>query len=437
MNFLNVKKAIRYCKKNGLVSTYYTIRERMGQKKEPYAFFGVSEDAYEGQKMVVFSKQPMISILVPVYETRKEHFREMIQSVILQSYGKWELILADASPTNSLEKIVTELGDSRICYHKVATNQGISVNTNEALSLANGDFIALLDHDDVLTKDALFEMMLVLQEHRVKGKPISFLYSDEDKGNYNLTKFFEPHRKLAFNYDLFLSNNYICHFAMVSTGLAKELKFRSEYDGAQDYDFFLRVVASVPREEIAHVSKVLYHWRCHKGSTAVNPESKMYAYEAGRRAVADFLQKKGIEEVEVVHTEHLGFYGVEYGHDFFSKRKDVGARGGFYYKRNKIAGGAWDESGNLLYRGLHKNYSGTMHRAILQQDVAVLDIRTIQVAPEYKELRESLLQQYGITQDSQMETIEKASIELSNEIKREGKLLLLDAKFGLRNKMGY
>lgn len=427
----NSKKAIRYLKKNGLPSTYYAIKERLLRKETPYVFVDVSQQEYSRQCNTIFEYEPLISILVPAYETKPEHLRQMIQSVIVQSYGKWELILADASSSKKVEEVVREYEDPRIRYYPVIENRGIAENTNVALSYATGDYCSLLDHDDVITKDALYEVVEDINGYLECSILLEMIYSDEDKCDEDMEQFYEPHIKPDFNYDLFLSNNYICHFATIRTETLRKLEFRGEYNGAQDYDVFLRVVSSVTQNEIAHIPKILYHWRCHSDSTAVNPDSKIYAYEAGKCAIEDFLtQQKICARVE--HTRHLGFYRIEYREDLFEQRKDLVAVGGFTYKKNKIVSGAYDTNHKVMYEGLPKYYSGYMNRAMLQQNVFALDIRTMRLCEEYEPIYEEILEEYEVKKEElhfeSEDRIKEISIAFGLEIlkKTYGKEFLLD-----------
>ena len=172
----------------------------------------------------------------------------------------------------------------------------------------------------------------------------------------------------------------------------KELGFRKEYDGAQDHDLVLRAAELLMNreEEIVYVPGVLYHWRCHTLSTAENPQSKMYAYEAGRRAVEDFCRRRGWK-VQVLHTKHLGFFRVVYEGDIFEQREDLGAVGGRILAGNRISGGAYTADGEVLYKGLHKHYSGYMKRAVLQQDVDAVDVRLIRVRKELLPILEDVM----------------------------------------------
>ena len=248
---------------------------------------------------------PLFSIVVPLYRTPKGYLKELIESIEAQTYVKWELCLADGSPDNKLEMLVKSYQDERIKYRYIGENLGISGNTNKAVEMATGDFIVLCDHDDLITPDALFEFTKEI----VADKEVDSIYSDEDKIDEKSYDVFDPNFKPDFNIDMLRSQNYICHLYGVRRELVEKYgMFNSEYDGAQDYDFILRM--SEHSRKIAHVAKILYHWRTHQGSTALNPESKMYAYDAGARAIgahyARVLPEIQIERIENGYT--LGMY---------------------------------------------------------------------------------------------------------------------------------
>ena len=199
-----------------------------------------------------------------------------------------------------------QLKDSRIRYEILKENKSIAENSNAAMEMATGDFVGLLDHDDTLEPNALYEVARKICE----DDRVDVVYTDEDKINSKGTKHLTPNMKPDFNLDLLRSNNYICHLFVVRRILMEKVGgFRKEFDGAQDYDFILRCTEEA--EKIAHVHKVLYHWRTHEKSTSDNPESKIYAFHAGRRAVEAHLQRLGIQ-AEVEETCDLGYYRVKY-----------------------------------------------------------------------------------------------------------------------------
>ena len=256
------------------------------------------------QRKKKFRYSPCISIVIPLYNTPIVYLEELLQSVIGQSYENWELCLADGSTNREIQEYIQGKyhQEKRIKYSYLEKNGGISANTNAALELATGEYIMLSDHDDVLERDALFCIAELLQGQN----PPEIVYTDEDKVTMDGKKYFDPHFKPDFNLDLLRSNNYICHiFVAAKSVIEKAGTFRSEYDGAQDYDFILRCCECA--KGIAHIPRVLYHWRSHPNSTAGNPASKMYAYENGRRAVEAHYQRLGIK-AEVQMTEDWGRY---------------------------------------------------------------------------------------------------------------------------------
>ena len=261
----------------------------------------------ENQKNTKFKIQPKISIVVPVYNTPKKFFEELVKSLQKQTYSNWELCLADGSPEPIEYMKEYPKKDNRIKYKIIGENKGISGNTNEALTLATGDFIGLLDHDDLLPAFSLYEVVKAINE-----KPsVEFLYSDEDKletakgPRYGV--FFKP----DFSPYTLNSANYICHFSIFKKELMDKLGgFRSEYDGSQDFDIVAR--ASELTENIVHIPKVLYHWRAHKNSTAQNSDSKPYAFEIGKKVIKDHIKRSLDTDVEVTDGLTPGSYEIKY-----------------------------------------------------------------------------------------------------------------------------
>lgn len=233
----------------------------------------------------------------------------MIDSLLAQTYGNWELCIANGSPEDSAMKKVLEeytKKDSRIRVSELTENKGIAGNTNAALEMAQGEFVGLLDHDDLLAPNALYEIVRALDEDR----NLDAVYTDEDKVTTELDEHFQPHLKPDFNLDLLRSNNYICHFFVVRRSIVQKVGgFCQEFDGAQDHDFIFRCIETA--EKVGHIPEILYHWRTHKASTADNPASKMYAFDAGKRAIEAHLKRTGTEGI-VSHTPDLGFFRVKY-----------------------------------------------------------------------------------------------------------------------------
>ena len=396
----NLKKTYYYLKRNGVMQTIGAALERVQAPYfADYKYVSPTMQELENQRKKTWENPVYFSVVVPAYETKEKFLTVLIDSMLEQTYPYWELVIADASNTAIVKKQCEKYQDKRICYYALEKNKGISENTNQGLEKATGDYIGLLDHDDYLTPDALFEMANAIEKGKKQNREYGLLYSDEDKCDENGEHFYEPHFKTDFNLDMFLTNNYICHFCVMKKELMQELKFRKEYDGAQDYDIFLRAVAKLweqnPKveESICHVPKVLYHWRCHNDSTAANPQSKAYAYDAGKRALQDFVNSRAWDAT-VEELAHVGFYKVVYQGGIWNQRKDIIAVGKKQIRGGKIVSGAYDKQGNLLYEGLPFCYSGYIHRAVLAQNVAMLDYKSWQVNPKYQELVQEIMDKY-------------------------------------------
>lgn len=308
-----IRKGFRYMKHYGPKEFWIRLHERFEPEEVPYGpwyrAYIPTEETLETQRKQKFDYSPLISIAVPAYQTPVEFLRQMIESLIVQTYSNWELCIVNASPDNEeMQKVLAEYsaGDSRVRFCNLKENLGIAENTNRAFAMAKGEFVGLLDHDDLLAPNALYEIVKILQDH----PQADALYTDEDKVTTELDEHFQPHLKSDFNLDLLRSNNYICHFFVVRKSIVEKTGgFRKEFDGAQDYDFIFRCTENAG--EVLHVPEILYHWRTHKASTADNPASKMYAFEAGKRAIEAHLERTGTKG-EVSHTQDLGFYRVKY-----------------------------------------------------------------------------------------------------------------------------
>ena len=271
----------------------------------------LSEEDILNQKKTKFRRKPKISIVVPLYNTPEDLFRELIFNLYRQTYTNWELCLADGS-ASELEYIKKMCKDKRIKYKYLGKNLGISGNSNEGLKMVTGDWVALLDHDDLLKQDALYEIVKTINE-----KPNArFIYTDEDKITNIDNIRFDAHFKPDFSPDYLRGNNYICHFSVFKKELMDKLEgFRDEYNGAQDLDIILRMTEIVDEKDIIHIPKVLYHWRVWETSTAGNPEIKLYAYESGRKAVEDHINRIGLKGTVERDPEMYGVYRVKYDVD--------------------------------------------------------------------------------------------------------------------------
>lgn len=265
-----------------------------------------SKQKLEKQKKEKFKINPKISIVVPLYNTPKKFFDELVECLKGQTYSNWELCLADGSPT-PIEYIKDYLKDGRIKYKIIGENKGISGNTNEAITLVTGDYIGLLDHDDLLPKFSLYEVVKKINEN----PDVEFIYTDEDKlekkDGQRYGVFFKP----DFSPYTLNSANYICHFSIFKKELMDKLGgFKSEYDGSQDYDIVAR--ASEITDKIEHIPKVLYHWRVHQNSTAGNSDSKPYAFEVGKKVIKDHIKRAYDIDASVEDGLTPGSYEVKY-----------------------------------------------------------------------------------------------------------------------------
>lgn len=308
-----VQKGLRYLKHYGIKEFWIRLHERFEPEEIPYEpwyeAYVPDETVLQKQRKRKFSAKPRISIVVPAYRTPVGFLCQMMDSLLMQTYSNWELCIANGSPEDEeMQKVLKGYAekDRRIRFQNLEENLGIAENTNAAFKMAEGEFVGLLDHDDLLAPNALYEVVYALEEN----PEADVVYTDEDKVTTDLKEHFQPHLKPDFNLDLLRSNNYICHFFLVRRNIVEKAGgFRREFDGAQDYDFIFRCVESA--RKVVHVPEILYHWRTHKASTADNPASKMYAFEAGKRAIEAHL-KRTETEGEVSHTPDLGFYRVKY-----------------------------------------------------------------------------------------------------------------------------
>jgi glycosyltransferase involved in cell wall biosynthesis len=244
-------------------------------------------------KIASFNVRPLISILMPVYKTNHEWLIDAIESVIGQTYPNWELCIADdASQDSRLREILKGYStkDSRIKLHFSEVNEHISAASNHALTLASGEWVGLLDHDDLLDKNAL----LWIADSINASPNASLIYSDEAKIDEYGNKF-EPYFKPDWNRDLFYSQNYICHFGVYKASILMQIGgFRVGFEGAQDYDLALRFIEQIPESEIVHVPRLLYYWRAHQLSTAQSGSAKNYAKTAGQRVLQEHLDRLGV-----------------------------------------------------------------------------------------------------------------------------------------------
>ena len=362
-----VEVAWDYFKEHGFRALYQKTIHRLKGIQEDYDYNEwykkqkVTEAELQEQRNTTLPVQPKFSIVIPVYETPEKFLRKMLKSIQDQTYGNFEVCVADATPydkydrsqaNGKLPKEVLEefrKADPRFRYEILEKNQGISDNTNAAIEMATGDYIVLADHDDELELNALFECAKAINEH----PKVDVIYSDEDKIDFEDTYYFEPHFKTDYNPDLLRSVNYVCHLLVLKRELldaiaetdeaGHKIYERKAYDGAQDHDLILRATEKAQEREseeiggdlanlsdadkkllkegrftssrIYHIQKALYHWRSHQASTAQHPEAKLYAFDAGARAVYDHCKRLGLPVKKVEKGITYGFYHTIYDNE--------------------------------------------------------------------------------------------------------------------------
>ena len=349
-----VEVAWEYFQKHGLRALFKKSVHKIQNIQDDYDYnewykkvrITDEELAKQRESAADFAMQPTFSIVIPVYATPEKFLRRMLDSIREQTYPKFEVYLVDATPYAKIQhdpaqgrtpqEVLAEYAaaDSRFRYETLAENLGIAENTNAAIRMATGDFIVLADHDDELEPQALYECVRAINAH----PDVQVLYSDEDKVDFEDIYYFEPHFKTDFNPDLLRSVNYICHLFVARRSLldaiaetvadGRKIYERSAYDGAQDYDLILRATEKAQAMEpsfnaldqtllrqgrftssnIIHIPMVLYHWRAHQASTAQHPEAKLYAFEAGARAVYDHCKRIGLPIQKVEQGITYGFY---------------------------------------------------------------------------------------------------------------------------------
>ncbi len=353
VNWETVEVSLEYLRENGIRALWKKAVHKIKGIEEDYEYNEwrkkclITERELEAQRKTEFPVRPLFSIAIPAFKTSEKFLRRMLDSIRKQTYPHFEVCVADATPYDGLfwdkkngklpREVLEEYAemDSRFRFQVLGENLGISDNTNAAIRMASekADFIVLADHDDELAPEALYECARTVNE----CPGVKVIYSDEDKIDFGTAVFFEPHFKTDYNPDLLRSVNYICHLFVVERGLldsiaetdeeGNKVYERKAYDGAQDYDLILRACEAAEKDDAAlagssemlregrftssgirHIPKALYHWRSHQMSTASNPEVKLYAFEAGSRAVSDHLKRVGLPVERVEKGVTYGFY---------------------------------------------------------------------------------------------------------------------------------
>jgi glycosyltransferase involved in cell wall biosynthesis len=304
---LSPLKGLEKLKKKKIYGLSYFNKEDLKYLKQVRKSRWTKQGIGELEKEIAaFKFQPKISVVMPVYNVEAKWLKEAIASVFSQVYPDWELCIADdASPSPHIKEVLEyyKNRDQRVKVKFLETNRGISGASNEALSLASGDYAAFLDHDDMLSRDSLYEVVKLLNLH----PEAEIIYSDEDKltmGGLRLRPVYKP----GWDPELFLTYNYLCHLVVCSRELLERAGgFRAGFEGSQDYDLLLRLTELTGN--IFHIPKVLYHWRMIPGSTAAVVDAKASSFERAKRALADAMKRRGIE-AEILDSTPPGTFRI-------------------------------------------------------------------------------------------------------------------------------
>ena len=296
-----IYKGIKFWKTQGFIAFIYKIWDRVTRRKLIRVYYRdwiqanepeITELIRQRNSNELFPYRPLISIIVPVFNTPEDVLRDTLDSVLNQTYTNWQICIANGSPeavTTTLVLKEYEEKDPRIKLVNLEKNLGIAANTNAAIVIAKGQYVAFLDHDDCLAPFALFEVVSAINAH----SQTDIFYSDEDKVTANGKIRYEPHFKSAFNLELLRGVNYMCHFLVIRKTIGDKVGWlREGFEGAQDFDLILRVVEK--SRWVAHIPRILYHWRAIASSTAYKPDGKNYATNAGILALQDHMDRLGL-----------------------------------------------------------------------------------------------------------------------------------------------
>lgn len=430
-----IGKGLNYIRDNGITATLVKIGEYRRYRKSAVSYmreYTIDMEDITKQRSKIWDRDVTISLVMPVYNTQREYLEELLESVMTQTYENWELCVADASDKEHgyVGEILTSAAekDSRIKYKKLERNKSIAENTNEAIAMATGEYIGLLDHDDLLNPTALYEYREAID------RGADFIYCDELSFEEDINKPKVVHFKPDFAVDNLRGNNYICHLSVFKKSLIDKVGgLRKEYDGSQDHDIILRLTEQA--EKIVHIPKVLYYWRVHDKSVAKDISAKPYCLTSGKKAVGDHLKRVGLEgkaedaeggvsayrvnykvvrmpsitrvdratnyNVEKSKNEYIAITdkNIELIGEGWKKelamlvmRDDVGMAGGKLLKGKRIwsagviIGG---ENGyKYAYKGIHNSSAGYMKKLKYIQDVNALASGVIMV-------RKSLIEELG------------------------------------------
>ncbi|MBQ9027249.1 MAG: glycosyltransferase [Lachnospiraceae bacterium] len=383
------------------------------------------EEALEASVSVLKMRHaPRISVIVATYEPVVRYFERTLISILSQTYGGFELIIADTSLSGAVRDLLDHYRDERIRYYSVPGNRGEASLINDAAHMASGDYVCTVDVGDQLTKDALYEVFLYIMR---TGAEI--LYTDEDHCDASGKRFDQPNYKPDFNKDYLLSNNYMRRLLVIRRELFLALRLRDAFDGALTYDLVLRA----PKSEVCHVPHILYH------VSSASSDSKNAAREpdaviaAGKAALEDYFRERRMR-VQVNYSSRKGTYRVIYHPDIFTCRNEVGVVGGRVLSRtHKVVGGMFDSAGRVMYEGWDEAEGGPMNRAMTVQNAYAVDARCMRVRPELRGLYEEIFGKPSEAQyfdwDKEPQELKRRSILFCRRIRELGYLIVWDPSF--------
>ncbi|MBD7968898.1 glycosyltransferase family 2 protein [Paenibacillus gallinarum] len=428
-------RALRFLKRKGFKSFLLRSYEQIKFFKIKNLVFDsdfiISDKERIIQENTHFGFNPKVSIVVPVFNTQPNFLIEMIESVLNQTYRNLELCIFNGGSSDLKVKEVLDYyisKDNRIKVSEGINNGGISSNTNKALSMATGEYVALLDHDDIIAPNAIFENVKAINLY---DKAPDLLYSDEDKITENGLTHVEPHKKPDWSPDTLLSYNYICHLLVFKSDLLKVTgNLNSKFDGSQDYDFILRLTQKA--NNIVHIPKILYHWRISNTSTALNYSVKSEALENGKKALEEYLEKQNTK-AKVFPMDFSGSYNVIYEKTSIQQDLAIIVRG-TWINRQEIEGYIFDLQNSF---SINNNFQkvflfneSNMEKIIFDINVEVIGVKDLNFAQALNNLIKRINTEYIILIDSNIKAIKSDLPErLISHLNREdiavvgGKLL--------------
>lgn len=392
------------------------------KKRETYSFSGLSQQQNRQQRehwrRLVDSGEeiPKFSVIVTTYEPAIKFFDRTLVSVLNQTYGSFELIIADMSLSESVADLADRYEDDRIRYYHISANTDEAALMNDAVIMATGHFITRVYDGDYLTPDALYENAMFIMENNAE-----ILYSDEDRCDAWCGRFSDPDRKPDFSIDSLFTGNYIGNLLVIRRELFLALRYRIQYDGAMAYDLLLRA----PKSGMCHIPRVLYH----RSDVSEGHSREEYAVvEASRNALAEYFERRGIGAV-VTLSRFPGFLDVEYKPDIFSQRSDVGVVGGRVLSRgHKILYGMYNAQGKILFQGWDEEREGPKYRAQTVQDAYAVDVRCMKIRAElrtlYREVFGAPYEEHVMREDDR--SLSEKSIRFCRRVRELGYLIVWD-----------